>query len=193
MAIEDILATLEEQAQADIDAVLHEAAEHAQMIESEAKLEAERIHAGFTRQVEKTASGEAAKVVNAARLEAKMLVSRARGESVEAVFTQAASGLGSLRADPGYEALFTRLLTEALEGLEPERLAIKVDPRDEVLAGRAIAAMGVDANLVADLVTDGGVVVEANGGRIIRRNTVEDRLDRARRYVVADVAKALFA
>lgn len=192
MAIEDILATLEAQAQADIDAVLHEASEHAQMIEAEARLEADRISDGFVRQVEKSAKGEGAKLVNAARLQAKMLVSRARGDSVERVFDEAAATLAGSREGAGYDALFSRLLVEALEGVDRVDLVVRVDPRDAELATQVLDAKGLAAQVESDLTTAGGVVVESAGGRVIRRNTLEDRMDRARSFVAADVARVLF-
>jgi len=43
------------------------------------------------------------------------------------------------------------------------------------------------------LETEGGLVVEASEGRVIRRNTLEDRLDRSRQLIQAEVAKVLFS
>ena len=72
MAIEDILKALDDQAQADCDAVVGEAQEHAKLILDEAAARGRGVHDGFVRQVERVAPTEAAKQVNAARLEAKM-------------------------------------------------------------------------------------------------------------------------
>ncbi|TLM98932.1 MAG: hypothetical protein FDZ75_01240, partial [Actinobacteria bacterium] len=58
----------------------------------------------------------------------------------------------------------------------------------------AVAAReGVSASVQATLKSAGGLVIEADNGRIVRRNTLEDRLERVRQYVQADVAKVLFA
>ena len=89
MAIEDILRALDEQAQADCDAVIAEAKEHAKLILDDAQRSADAVHENFVRQVERIAKSEAAKLVNAARLEAKMEVSSAKGDGVSSVFEAA--------------------------------------------------------------------------------------------------------
>lgn len=192
MAIEDILKALEDQAKADIDAVLTEAREHAALITKQGEAEAAAIRDGFVKQVERNATSKASKVVNAARLEAKMAVSSARGDGLERVFDEAGKRLGDLRGDAGYDRLFAELAREAMEGLSGD-IVIHVDPADAQLAQAAAESAPVAATVATDLSSAGGLVIEANGGRVVRRNTFEDRLERARQQVQTDVAKALFA
>jgi vacuolar-type H+-ATPase subunit E/Vma4 len=191
MAIEDILKALDEQAQAESDAVLEEAREHAKLIIDEGHREAQQIHEGFGRQVERVAKAEASKEVNAARLEAKMIVSSVKGDGVASVFGAASSKLSSVR-DSSYGALFSALSAEALTGVEGP-ITIRVAPQDGQLAEKAAAVAGLQATVETTLQTAGGLVVEANGGRIVRRNTLEDRLERSRQLVQADVARVLFS
>ena len=191
MAIEDILSTLEEQAQGDIDAVLAEARHHAEHILSEAQREAERIRDGHVNQAERHAHSEAAKRVNAARLQAKMLVSTERGRAVETVFESAMLALRDVRGSDEYPALFASLAAEALDGLGGD-VELHVDPAYVALAS-SVSAPGVSVSVVPDLSTSGGVIVEGWGGRLVRRNTLEDRVERSRRLLQADLAKALFA
>ena len=190
MAIEDILQALDDQAQADCDAVIGEAQEHAKLIIDEAERQAITIHEGFARQVERVAKSEASKVVNAARLEAKMQVSSVKGSGVAGVFEAARAVLPSLR-ESGYGELFARLASEAFEGLEPVR--VRVAAADMDFATQAVATSGLVGDVVGDLDTTGGLVVELHGGRISRRNTLEDRLDRVSQFVQADVARVLFS
>lgn len=192
MAIEDILRTLEEQAQADCDAVIDEAKAHAAQILEDARQQAEDIRDGHARQVERSARTAAGKVVNAARLQAKMEVSSVKGDGLDSVFATARERLGTLAEGAGYPELFARLAAEALDGTDGA-LVVRVRAKDAALAKAAIAAAGVSASVVQDLDATGGLVVEAHEGRIIRRNTLEDRLERARQYVQADVAKALLS
>ena len=191
MAIEDILKALDEQAQADCDAVLEEAREHARLIVEEGTREAQSIHDGFQRQAERAATIEAAKKVNAARLESKMIVSSVKGDAVVNVFDLAKAKLPEVRS-AGYEALFLALAAEALAGLDGA-VTLHVAPADADLASRAAAASGLAATVDPTLEAAGGLVVEAHGGRIIRRNTLEDRLERTRQRMQADVAKVLFS
>jgi vacuolar-type H+-ATPase subunit E/Vma4 len=191
MAIEDILRALDEQSNAESEAVLEEAREHAKLIIEEGKREAQNIHEGFARQIERVASAESAKKINAARLEAKMIVSSVKGGGVASVFDSARGKLSGVR-DARYEALFATLAAEAFAGLEGP-VAVRVASQDGQLAQKAAATAGLQATVEATLETSGGLVVEANGGRIVRRNTLEDRLDRSRQFVQADVARVLFS
>jgi len=191
MAIEDILQALDDQAQADCDAVIGEAQEHAKLIIDEAERQATAIHERFARQVEFVAKSEAGKIINAARLRAKNDVSSVRGSGVVGVFAAAGDVLPRLR-ESGYEQLFARLAAEAFEGLEGS-VHVRVNASDTALATAAAARSGLEADVVGDLDTTGGLVVEASGGRIIRRNTFEDRLDRVSQFIQADVARVLFS
>jgi len=190
MAIEDILKALDDQAQADCDAVVGEAHEHAKLILEEAQREADGVHDGFVRQVERVASTDASKKVNAARLAAKMSVSTVKGDGVTSVFEEARAQLPTLRAS-GYDRLFAALAAEAFAGLHGSA-SVHVAAADVEMAREAAAAAGVSADVQGDLDSAGGIVVEFNGGRIVRRNTLEDRLERSRQVVQADVAKVLF-
>lgn len=191
MAIEDILKTLDEQAQDDCDAVLEEARAHAALILDDAERSAREIHENFARQIERVARADAGRAVNAARLEAKMKVSSAKGDGVGSVFQTAKSELPKLR-EAGYDALFTGLAAEALEGLDGA-IVVRVAPEDAERARVAASAAGLAADIDATLPTAGGLVAEADGGRVIRRNTLEDRLDRVGQFMQADVAKVLFS
>ena len=191
MAIEDILIALEEQSQADCDAVIAEAKEHAKLILDDAQHSADMVHENFVRQVERVAKSEASKLVNAARLEAKMEVSSAKGDGVSSVFDAARGKLTTVRSVE-YDRLFDALAAEALEGVEGD-VTIHVAQDDVDRAKHVAAAKGVVAEVTGDLDIAGGLVVEAFGGRIIRRNTLEDRLDRVSQIVQADVARVLFS
>jgi vacuolar-type H+-ATPase subunit E/Vma4 len=191
MAISDILSALDDQAQADCEATLVEAREHAKLIVEEAERQARQIHDTFVHQVERVATMNASKKVNAARLQAKMTVSSVKGEGLTAVFDDAKAQLASVRQS-GYDALFAALAAEALSGVSGT-VTIRVKSDDVALAQKAAAAAGLTADVTSDLDTAGGLVVETGGGKIIRRNTLEDRLDRARQFVRADVATVLFS
>jgi vacuolar-type H+-ATPase subunit E/Vma4 len=191
MAIEDILQALDDQAQADSDAVVAEAEAHAQLIIEDGHHAAEEIHANFRRQVERVARADAAKIVNSARLGSKMEVSSAKGFGVQSVLEAARGRLGEVRSSD-YDRLFDALAAEALVGASGA-VTIHVAPEDAERAQRAAATAGVTADVAADLETAGGIVVESEGGRIVRRNTLEDRLERVGQMLQADIARVLFS
>lgn len=191
MAIEDILRALDQQAKDDCDAVLEEAAEHAKLILDDAQRAAQDTKDGYARQVERVARARAARQVNAARLEAKMKVSSAKGDGVESVFKEAGERLSSLR-DETYDSLFASLAAEAMTGIDGE-VTVFVAAEDAARANAAAESAGLQATVDGSLDTAGGLVVEAYGARVIRRNTLEDRLERVAQFKQADVARVLFS
>ena len=191
MAIDDILRALDDQAQADCEDIVGESREHAKLIVEEAELQARQIHDTFVHQVERVATLNASKKINAARLAAKMTVSTVKGDAVAGVFADARTQLFSAR-DSGYDALFAALAAEAFEGASGP-VKVHTASADTALAEKASAAAGLSAEVVGDLESAGGLVVDTGGGKIIRRNTLEDRLDRASQFVQADVARVLFS
>jgi vacuolar-type H+-ATPase subunit E/Vma4 len=191
MAIDDILKTLDDEAKADCEAIVGEAREHAKLIVEEAERQAQQIHDSFVHQVERVARAKASRQTNAARLAAKMAVSTVKGDGVSSVFDDALSQLSAVR-NSGYEALFSALAAEAFAGVQGP-VTIHVTASDTGFAEQAVAQAGLTAEVVADLDTAGGLVVDTGGGKIIRRNTLEDRLDRVSQFLQADVARVLFS
>jgi V/A-type H+/Na+-transporting ATPase subunit E len=192
VAIEDILRALEEQGQADCEACTEEARAHAAQILEDAQAKATSIHEHHISSIERTARTEAMKRVNAARLKGRMQVSGVRGEGLDGVFDTARQRLGTLRQRADYPQLFASLAQEALDGVEGP-VVIRVAPGDVDLARQVASQLGVSAEVKGDVETAGGLIVESSGGKIVRRNTLEDRLGRARPYIQADVARVLLA
>ena len=148
------------------------------------------IRERHARQVEQNATKKSARTLNTARLEAKTRLSRIKGAGLEGVFKSVSEQLGSMRNSAEYPRLFKTLAREALAGTEGGAV-VHVDPADADLARQALAEMGVSVEIVSDLKSTGGLVVETDEGRVVRRNTFEDRLERARVALQADAAKAL--
>ena len=192
MAIEDILRALDEQGAADCAACVDEARAHAAQILDEAERKAAEIAETHAHNVEKTARAEAMKQVNAARLQGRMKISGVRGEGLDGAFSEARRSLAVLHESSQYSALFKALAAEALVGLEGP-IKIRVAVGDVDLARGVAAGYADGAEVTGDLASAGGIVIEAAEGRIIRRNTLEDRLERVRPYIEADVAKVLLA
>jgi V/A-type H+-transporting ATPase subunit E len=192
VAIEDILRALEEQGRADCEACTEEARAHAAQIIEDAQEKANSIHEHHMATVERSARTDAMKRVNAARLKGRMEISSVRGEGLDGVFDTARQQLGRLHQRADYPQLFSALAKEALDGVQGP-VVIRVSAADVDLARQVASQLGADAEVRGDIETAGGLVVESSGGSIVRRNTFEDRLDRARPYIQADVAKVLLA
>jgi len=192
MALDDIFKALDEQADEEAEQVLREAHDHADVIAADAEEEAEAIRLARVSEAERTTRLRAAQSVNAAKLSARKRAAAVKQEGVERSFTRATELLEGVRASARYPEVFRKLAEEALAGVEGD-VEVLVDPSDVKLASETIAALGISATVKPELASDGGLVVVLEGGRIVRRNTFEDRLSKVRERAQAAVAEIVFA
>lgn len=192
MALEDIFRALDEQADKECEDILATARAQAEAIEADAAEQAAGICAACVEHTGTAMQRKATKQVNAARLDGKKQIASVKEGAVGDAFDKAAESLASVRNQPSYPEVFKALISEAAGGLSGE-MTVLVDPADEDLARRTVADLGLDAEVRAELSTSGGVAVLTGGGRIIRRNTFEDRLDKVRNSIQSEVAEILFS
>lgn len=190
MAIEDIFRALEEQADDEVNRILHAATVQADAVEHEARDEAERITGAKIQAADAAVQSKAAKAVNAARLQVKRDLAQVRDSAVEASFGEAAKRLASMRGTPEYERVFAGLAKEACAGLDTE-CEIQVAPADAELAQKVATDLGIAFTVSPTLDSIGGLVVSTHGGRVVRRNTFETRLQKASAVAGTQVAEVL--
>lgn len=190
MAIEDIFKALEEQADGEVNQILHAATVQADSLEHEARDEAERITKSRVAAADEAVRAKAAKALNAARLQVRRDQASVRDGAVDAVFEEATRMLAALHGSAEYERVFKELAREALAGLTGD-CELHVAAPDAALAEKVAAELGARCTVVPKLETVGGLVVAFSGGRIVRRNTFESRLDKVRGLAGAKVAEVL--
>lgn len=192
MALEDIFSALEQQADKEIEEILQDARDQAGMIAEDASDQADQIRSARIERAEKSTRAQASQSLNAARLEAKKRIAAVKEEAVEVVFDAAAAPLAGLRERAEYAGIFESLVKEAVAGLDGD-IEVLVDEADESLASSTLSKLGVQATLKPAITTAGGVTATTREGRIARRNTFEDRLEKVRQRAQADVAGVLFS
>jgi len=190
MAIEDIFKALDEQARCECDDLLAVAQGQASSIMEEARREADRLTQAKVDAAGESAGTKASKTVNAGRLEARKRLAGVRDAAVVRVFDDTLTKLGSFRSSPEYPAVFKALAEEALVGVDGP-CELVVDPADADLARGVAASHGGVCTVATSLTSVGGVTVTAAGGRVLRSNTFESRLEKARGLVQARVAEIL--
>jgi vacuolar-type H+-ATPase subunit E/Vma4 len=191
VAIEDIFRALEEQADQECNGIREQAERQAAGIASEAEENASAVRERKAQEAENAARAKMTHALNSARLASKKAAAAVKGTAVEATFDTAGEDLKGTRGAQGYDKLFSKLAREALAGVDGD-IVVRVDPADEDLAKRVLSDMGVAGTVRPDLTTSGGLVVTTGNGRISRRNTLEDRLDRVRQLAQSQVAEILF-
>lgn len=191
MALEDIFRALEEQAEAETKTILDSAKAQAKAITKEADEEADTIKRRKLEQVDAALNLKTAQIVNAARLDNKKKVAALKDEATNDVFGDALKAMGSVRGSSDYATMFRALLEEAMASMGDD-VEVVVDPRDEKLAKKVLSDLGANHAVKTDVTTAGGVLVRASAGRVVRRNTFEDRMEKLRRIAQSQIAEILF-
>jgi vacuolar-type H+-ATPase subunit E/Vma4 len=192
MAIEDIFIALEEQGEQESRETLEAAREQAKGIRDDADAQAKDIREKRVELARTAAALKSARAVNSARLDGRRSVAGVKERAIVTAFDEALTKLATVRSGVGYPALFRALADEAVAGLSGG-LVLLVDPADEALANAYLKSSGLAATVDATGKTSGGLTVIADGGSMLRRNTLEDRLEKFKIHGQSEIAEVLSA
>lgn len=188
MGVAEIVAAIERDAAAEVARLEEESRQRAEALAAEAARRAAAVVEEIAAPAERAAQEEAERLRAAARAEARRALREAREETFLRAHALARRLLATVRDDAAaYEAVFSRLLDEALAAL-PDARVVRVDPRDAQLAAAALARRGATARIEASLESAGGLELDGEDGRVLR-NTFEVRLERAEPYLRALAAR----
>ncbi len=191
----NLAALLDQEASAEIEAILSEARERASEITSKAEEDAEAIIAQKKRTLASQYDAAKVQARSSAQLEAASKKLRAQHQAVEAVFDQTKDDLHALIDDKDrYRPIFSTLVKEVVGELGSDNIAtVTVHPDDQDLANDALEEHGVSAEVETDAAVVGGLRAKASKMSIVIENTLVDRLEAARDDLASEVSKALLA
>lgn len=192
MAIEDILRALDEQADGDCRVLVDKAKEQAKDILAEAKAEADRVRDAKVAATEAQVRSRASQLVNAAKLERRRQIAAAQDAGIDEVYARAGATLSGTRGTKAYDDLFLALTQEAAARTVGD-VAVQVASEDAALAKKVMSKLGITGDIDASADILGGITVISAGGRVYRRNNLDDRLVKVRKFVASEVAEILFA
>lgn len=189
----NLTALLDQEASAEIDAILSEAKQRASEIVAEAREKADAHLAQRARAAQLQHEASLVRARSAAQLEASSMKLRTQYEAVERVFAEAERRVSALTGDAKrYPEVFNRLLAEAIEALGSGQVAlVVVNPDDRRLVDAFVKEHGLDLEVRPDPSISGGVRVKARGANVSVENSLPDRLARARQSVAGEVAQLL--
>jgi V/A-type H+/Na+-transporting ATPase subunit E len=180
MAYEDLLKSVEESAH-DKELELRNREKAAvDEIKARAKKRAGEIRQAHLDEAGKSITTEKNKLLYLTKAENKELLIKVRETAFERAFAEAEAGLKGLRSDPKYPAVFLSLLKEAAGAMGGGAFIVHIDPRDEALCKKTLAALGLSSEIRSDITISGGVVASLPDSSVVISNTVESRLKRAK-------------
>jgi vacuolar-type H+-ATPase subunit E/Vma4 len=177
MALEGILAAIDDETSKVVAAIDDEADRRCRSVTADAVSKAEAERRRLAHSKDELARLAAARIVNRSVLEADRVL---RSEQ-EALFSEAVAQVvercRAVREDPGYERLLGRLLDEAV-GVLDGAATLEVDALDLEPARRICGLRNLSISIESRLQTSGGVRLVSDDGRAVL-NTLESRIDKA--------------
>lgn len=187
----DLATLLESEAQAEIEAILHDARSQADAIIQSATEQAKAIVDGRKRALETELAAGQVRARSAAELESSALRLSASHSATEKAFANAATELRAFTKSGEYQGVLSRLIGEVKTALgEVSRL--EVNPADVNVAKMAAQAAGLaGVQIVANAEVETGVRALGATGQTAVTNTLLGRLARGRDALLADVSGVL--
>jgi len=179
MAYENLLKSVDESAKEQERELRENARVTIENIKKKAREQAGLIRQSQISDAEKSASVEKNKLMFIAGAENKARLIRIREQLFSSAFNEAKLRLSRLRNDPEYPDIFKKLTADAAGALGVGTFHVHVDKRDEEICKKTLAALNLDAGIIPDLASAGGLVACLPDGSVIISNTVESRLERA--------------
>jgi V/A-type H+-transporting ATPase subunit E len=180
VAYEDLLKSVEESAHEKEQELRNREAAAVEEIKGRAKKQAGAIRQAHLEEANKSITTERNKLLYLTKAENKELLIKTRETAFERAFAESEARLDALRSEPDYPAVFENLIKEATGSLQDEAFVVHIDPRDEALCKKILAALRLSPEIHADITTAGGVVASLPDNSVVISNTVESRLLRAK-------------
>jgi len=174
MALSDILAAMDAEAAAQVEAISASSRADGLSARRTAEADVEALRERSQQEMQTLVQQERARRLNRARLNAIRSLSHARESLFAEALATARNRLGGLRSDARYADLLYALAREALADMEGE-VVLHADPRDEVLLRKRFP----EVRIAFDLEIWGGFEARTPDERIVVVNTLEARLEKA--------------
>lgn len=179
MAYEELIRSMEADAQLRVQEVRNQARKSIEEAQESARVEAEEVRARLLAEARRRIEVERHQRLYRAREETKAGLARIREEYLRRALALADERLDRVREGNGYAGVLGRLTREALDALGEPGARVHVEPGDEAAARAIVDGLPGQPLLIPDLDSSGGVVVDSADGRIRVDNTFASRLARA--------------
>jgi vacuolar-type H+-ATPase subunit E/Vma4 len=135
---------------------------------------------------------ESESIVGRAKLEIRDRLIEAKNEALQQVFTLASEQIAVMYDTKTYRTIFKRLVTEAIEKANSDNVHLRISKTDLKLAESLKKDFPPSVLVVLGDGPKGTVIVETDGGSQSIDNSIETRLEMARRIMKRELVEILF-
>jgi V/A-type H+-transporting ATPase subunit E len=187
MDYENLMRSMDAGAEEKLAELTEKAGKTSAEIKSRALVKAEEIKKLHMDGALKAAALERNKSLYVANSDARKRIGSLKHELFDEAFARARERLASVRESGNYEDSFRRMAGEAVLALGESEAVLHVDKRDADLCRKVADGLGVRCEILADLSCMGGLIASTKDGKVVVYNTIESRLESARRRMRLDI------
>lgn len=192
MGCEELIQAIGEKARGLREEILARAAAEARAITREAEGKRDGLLSNARARGAADARGEASGIVSSARLQARRELLAARHEKIESVLQALETQLGQFSSTAAYRGVLGVLLAECLAE-SPAPVTVRCRPEDLALVAELARRQGREIRVEETDLPGGGVeTVAGTEGRFVCRNTLAERMERARPLLLQEAGRLLF-
>jgi len=192
MKYDHLIQAIEDGAEEKIREISESKDREIRKIQERANEESAQLHHDLLAETRRKIEVENNKRVYSAREQVKELLSKARHQAYQEVFMETELRLTPIRSDPSYPVFFEAILAETTGSLDSNKVRLNIDKQDEALCRKLTENSSREFEIIPDLITRGGLNGSTPDGKVIVRNTIEDRLVRARERMKIVVFSGLY-
>jgi len=192
MTYDDLIRSMEVNAEKRISAILNKAGQEAEEIIRTAKAEAETIKSSCLENAKKSVEIERNQLIYNVNSETKMSIIKEKDAAVQRAFDEAEKSLIDFRDRRTYHVYFKLMVQEAVGELEGEKVRFHIDKRDENLCQQVLAELSLNSEVITDLTSAGGLIVSTRDEKVVVSNTIESRLNNARELLKREIFSTLY-
>jgi V/A-type H+-transporting ATPase subunit E len=145
-----------------------------------------------SRALAKAAMLERNKSLYTANSEARKQIGNLKHEFLNEAFDRTRERLASSRENGYYEDSFRKMMEEAIRGLGESEVVLHIDKRDVDLCRKVAGGLGIRCEIVTDNDCMGGLIATTRDGKVVVYNTIESRLQNARRRMRLEIFNLLY-
>ncbi|MGZ4920853.1 MAG: V-type ATP synthase subunit E [Halobacteriota archaeon] len=192
MTYEDLIRSMEVNAEKRINEILNKAGQEAEEITRTAKAEAETIKSSYLENAQKSVEIERNQLIYKVKAETKMRVIKEKDAAIQRAFDEAKKSLSDFRDRGTYKEYFKEMIREAVGELQGEKVQFHIDERDENLCKQILAELNENSEIITDLTSAGGLIVSTRDEKVVVFNTIESRLNNARELLKREIFSTLY-
>ncbi len=192
MDYENLMKSMDEGAEDKMAELMQNALKTSEEIKSRAVAKAAEIKKLHMDGALKAAILERNKNYYAANSEARKQIGNLKHELFGEAFARAGERLALARKSGYYEDTFRKLAEEAVRAIGEGEVILHVDKRDVDLCRKVAGGLGVRCEIMADNDCAGGLTATTKDGKVVVYNTLESRLESARRRLRLEVFDMLY-